>query len=79
MTWQQTLHEDSFTAKDFLFADGRQMDLRLAYWTLANWRRTRAMLSCSCTVRSAADSNSSNHPLPTHCSARANRSTLVST
>jgi len=28
MTWQQTLHEDSFTAKDFLFADGRQMDLR---------------------------------------------------
>ena len=21
MTWQQTLHEDSFTAKDFLFAD----------------------------------------------------------
>jgi homoserine O-acetyltransferase len=34
MTWQQTLHEDSFTAKDFLFADGRQMDLRLAYRTL---------------------------------------------
>jgi homoserine acetyltransferase len=34
MTWQQTLHEDSFTAKDFLFADGRQMDLRLTYPTL---------------------------------------------
>ena len=34
MTCQQTLHEDSFTAKDFLFADGRQMDLRLAYWTM---------------------------------------------
>ena len=34
MTWLQTLHEESFTAKDFLFADGGQMDLRLAYRTL---------------------------------------------
>ena len=34
MTWQQTSHEAAFTAKDFLFADGRRTDLRLAYRTL---------------------------------------------
>jgi homoserine O-acetyltransferase len=34
MTWQQALHEGDFTAKDFLFADGRRTDLRLAYRTL---------------------------------------------
>jgi TolB-like protein len=36
------------------------------------------MRSCSYTVRSAADSNFSNQPLPMHCSTLANRSTLVS-
>jgi hypothetical protein len=35
MTWQQTLHEGAFTARNFLFADGRQIDLRLAYRTIA--------------------------------------------
>ena len=34
MNWRTTLHEDSFVARDFLFADGGQMDLRLAYRTL---------------------------------------------
>ncbi len=34
MTWQQTLHEDTFMARDFLFADGGHIDVRLAYRTL---------------------------------------------
>ena len=34
MTWQQTLHDCLFTATNFLFADGGQTDLRLAYRTL---------------------------------------------
>ena len=34
MTWQQTLHEGAFTAKDFVFAEGGRIDLRLAYRTL---------------------------------------------
>lgn len=34
MTWQQTSHEGAFTAEGFPFADGRRMDLRLAYRTL---------------------------------------------
>ena len=34
MTWQQASHETACTAKDFLFADGRRTDLRLAYRTL---------------------------------------------
>jgi homoserine O-acetyltransferase/O-succinyltransferase len=34
MTWQQASREAAFKAKDFLFADGGRMDLRLAYRTL---------------------------------------------
>ena len=30
MNWQETLHEAAFTAENFMFADGGQLDLRLA-------------------------------------------------
>jgi homoserine O-acetyltransferase/O-succinyltransferase len=42
MTWQQTLHEGAFTASNFLFADGRQIDLRLAYRTIGKLAPDRA-------------------------------------
>jgi homoserine O-acetyltransferase/O-succinyltransferase len=34
MTWRHTLHEAAFTAEDFLFTDGRRLDLHLAYRTI---------------------------------------------
>ena len=34
MTWQQASYDSTFSADDFVFADGRRMDLLLAYGTL---------------------------------------------
>ena len=74
MTWQQASHEAALLAKDFVFADGRRTDLRLAYRTLGNLAPDQgdATLLLHSTVGSGLQFL---QPiLPTHCSTQAKRS-----